>query len=487
MALHAPRAPVAQASVERAPHNLPPWLRHALRTVLHVVLDSAAVAGAYALAYRLRFGFEPLLSVVPLTGVVPDWSLYRQMLCLVVPLWMILFASTCRLYTGWMNFSDRFLQVVKGCFLGTAGVMFATYIYSRLEYSRLMMALAFPISVVLVSAAHLLVLKLDEWLARYEDAKPVLVIGAANVAEVIRERIRARHPGASVQELRELPTADKLRPLLEEGRFYELILLRSSLPHDRILEAAELCESRGVGFRMVPDLLELRLGELQMDHSLGLPAYRIQHTSMARVNFAAKRTFDLAFSFLLLLATLPVWLVVWVAIKLDSKGPVLYKQKRYGLKAKVFEAYKFRTMVVDAESKIAAVKDLNTQKGAFFKAKHDPRVTRVGRFLRRFSLDEFPQFLNVLRGEMSVVGPRPLALTTGELEQLEREFGATARKRMNILPGITGLWQVSGRSDVSSEQRFSLDMFYIEHWSLGMDLQIILRTVPAMVFGKGAY
>ena len=127
------------------------------------------------------------------------------------------------------------------------------------------------------------------------------------------------------------------------------------------------------------------------------------------------------------------------------------------------------------------------QKGAFFKAKNDPRVTRVGKWLRRFSVDEFPQFLNVLLGEMSVVGPRPLALTTGEIEALERDFGETAKKRANLLPGITGLWQVSGRSDVTSEQRFSLDLFYIEHWSLGMDLEIILKTPYVMVFGKGAY
>ena len=144
-------------------------------------------------------------------------------------------------------------------------------------------------------------------------------------------------------------------------------------------------------------------------------------------------------------------------------------------------------MVFDAESRIQSVKGMNAHGGAFFKAKNDPRVTGVGRFLRRLSLDEFPQFINVLFGEMSVVGPRPLAVTTGEKEKLEADFGPTAKKRMNILPGITGLWQVSGRSDVDSAQRFALDMFYIEHWSLGLDLEIILKTGPAMVLGKGAY
>ena len=129
----------------------------------------------------------------------------------------------------------------------------------------------------------------------------------------------------------------------------------------------------------------------------------------------------------------------------------------------------------------------NEAQEGLFKLVDDPRVTRVGRLLRRTSLDEFPQFLNVLLGDMSVVGPRPLALTTGEIEALERDFGETAKKRANLLPGITGLWQVSGRSDVSSEQRFALDLFYIEHWSLGLDLEIIMKTPYVMLFGKGAY
>ena len=208
---------------------------------------------------------------------------------------------------------------------------------------------------------------------------------------------------------------------------------------------------------------------------------------MTRVNFLAKRGFDLLFSGLVLFLSVIPLAAAMLLIRLDSDGPALYKQKRYGYKGRVFEAFKFRTMVEHAETKIAAVQGLNAQQGAFFKAKADPRVTRVGRWLRRFSLDEFPQFFNVLRGEMSVVGPRPLAVTTGELERLERDFGATSKKRMNILHGITGLWQVSGRSDASSEQRFALDLFYIEHWSLGLDLEIIFKTIPAMLFGKGAY
>jgi exopolysaccharide biosynthesis polyprenyl glycosylphosphotransferase len=468
--------------------HLPPWLRHTLRTILHFAGDGAAVAASYYLAYVLRFHWGFWVAHFPIPGDVEKWALYRQLLFAVVPLWLGLFWYSSRLYSNpWMGAADRFLQIVKGCLLGAAATMIATFVYSRLAYSRLMLLMAFPLAVVLVSISQGFVLWIDSWLARFEAALPVLLVGTGPVLDMVKERIQVRHPGAEVREHRELPSVAALEKQLAERRYYEMILLRSSLPHDRILAAAEVCDAAGIGFKMVPDLLELRLGEVQMDHSLGLPAWRIQHTSMTRLNFLAKRAFDLVFSLTVLaVAAIPL-AVVCLLIKLDSAGPVFYTQKRYGYKSRVFEAFKFRTMVVDAEKKIDSVKGLNDTKGAFFKSKTDPRVTRIGKFLRRFSLDEFPQFINVALGDMSVVGPRPLALTTGEVEALERDFGATAKKRMNILPGITGLWQVSGRSDVSSEQRFSLDLFYIEHWSLGLDLEIILKTVPAMLFGKGAY
>ena len=466
----------------------PPWLRHAIRTALHLAVDAAAVALSYYLAYLVRFHWAWWVSRFPLAGDVESWSLYLRILYAIVPLWLGIFWYSSKLYSSpWINSADRFLKIVNGCAMGTGAAMIASYIYQRLQYSRMMMLCVFPISVMLVSVGQSLVLWIDEWMSRHESAKPVLLIGGDILAKVVTQRIKARHPEAGIYQLGELPAAAELARYMASHPVTELILLRSSVPHARILEAAEVCDAQGVAFKMLPDLLELRFGEVQLDHSLGLPAYRIQHTSLTRLNFAAKRTFDLAFSLLVFTVTALPLAAIYVLIKLDSEGPVLYKQKRFGLRGRVFEAYKFRTMVPDAEAKIAQIKKQSAQEGAFFKDKKDPRITRVGHWLRRFSLDEFPQFLNVVRGEMSVVGPRPLAITTGELEELEKDFGATAKKRMNILPGITGLWQVSGRSDLSTDQRFSLDLFYIEHWSLGMDLEIILKTVPAMIFGKGAY
>jgi exopolysaccharide biosynthesis polyprenyl glycosylphosphotransferase len=458
-----------------------------LRTAAHLLLDAAAVALAYRAAFWIRFQWPAFVALVPLSGDPVSWSRYRGLLDAAVPIWLILMYLD-RLYTApWISASDRFLQIAKTAVLGTLTTLVAAFLYSRLAYSRLMLASVFPLAVLFLSVSQSLALWFDDWLARHEAARPVLLVGGGPIAALLKERILDRHPGAGVRELKELPPPRELGRLLDSERFYELILLRAGGERERVLAAAEACENRGVGFKLVPDLLEIRMGEILMDPHLGLPAYRIKHASLTRANFAAKRAFDIAFSSLLLLVTSPVWLLLCLLIKLDSAGPVLFAQERYGFRGRVFKAFKFRTMVADAEKRIESVKGLNDQKGAFFKAKSDPRVTRVGKVLRRFSLDEFPQFLNVLLGDMSVVGPRPLALTTGEVEALEKDFGETAKKRANLLPGITGLWQVSGRSDVSSEQRFALDLYYIEHWSLGLDLEIILRTPFVMAFGKGAY
>ena len=489
MATSAPCAVVAPADCRpsRLP-RLPLWLRHGLRMTLHLALDAAAVAASYRLAYLWRFRWARWVLAFPIPGAMPEWALFGKILYAVVPLWLMIFWYAARLYDApWISGADRFLRIAKGCLLSTVATMAATYVYSRLEYSRMMLGLVLPLSVFLVCLSQALVLWVDAWVSRREDAQPALVVGGGPVADLVKERIRRRHPEARIHEIPGLPERAQLAGLLAAEPFYELILCKSSLSHARILEAAELCDAHGTAFKMLPDLLELRLGEVQMDHSLGLPAYRIQHGSMTRVNFAAKRAFDLSFCLLVFLAAGLPWLLAALLIRWDSPGPALYKQKRYGYKSRVFDAYKFRTMVSDAESRVAAVKAAHASAGAFFKAKDDPRITRVGRWLRRFSLDEFPQFINVLKGEMSVVGPRPLALTTGEMEALGQEFGETAKKRMNTLPGITGLWQVSGRSDLAGDQRFALDLFYIEHWSLGLDLEIILKTIPAMLMAKGAY
>jgi len=467
---------------------MPRWVRHIGRVALHLAFDAAAVALAFYAAYRLRFHWTWLTEHIAIPGEDPGWGLYANLLRGLLPLWLGVFWYACGLYTRqWPSFLDRILQVTKGTLLGTLATLALTFIFARITYSRLVILIAAPFAALFVSLMHAFVLWLDSWMAELEAVSPLLVIGQGKVVEVLRENIHSRHPRVPIIEMEDVPEPDALLAAAEEKGIVEVVLGRSAVDHAVLLELAEACESAGLNFRMIPDLLELRLGELQMDESLGLPAYRLQHTQLTQANFFAKRAFDLLFSLLVFAVMGIPLLLVALLIRLDSKGPALFRQKRIGFRGEPFEAFKFRTMVIDAEDRLQTVKSDNDQDGGFFKSKTDPRVTAVGRWLRRYSIDEFPQFLNVLKGDMSVVGPRPLAVTTGEMDELVRLFGRTAKKRTNILPGITGLWQVSGRSDISAEQRFSLDMFYIEHWSLGMDLEIILRTVPAMLSGKGAY
>jgi exopolysaccharide biosynthesis polyprenyl glycosylphosphotransferase len=195
---------------------------------------------------------------------------------------------------------------------------------------------------------------------------------------------------------------------------------------------------------------------------------------------ALKRLLDLAFSSLLLLALTPLLVLIAIAIKLDSPGPVLYRSERIGKKGRVFTCLKFRTMVRDADRRLAEVMPLNEREGVLFKIGNDPRITRLGRWLRKYSLDELPQFFNVLRGEMSVVGPRP------PLASEVRKYKLDHLRRLQVTPGITGLWQVQGRQDPSFDSYVSLDLTYIENWSLWLDLWIVLRTVGVVAAGTGA-
>jgi len=231
----------------------------------------------------------------------------------------------------------------------------------------------------------------------------------------------------------------------------------------------------------VPDLFQLSLSRVDFDDMGGIPLMGLKSTAIPRAGRLIKRATDFAFALIALVVTLPLLLVVAVLVRLDSSGPVLFKQRRVGQDGRPFDIYKFRTMRVGAEAEQELLKDHNESTGPLFKMKVDPRLTRVGGYLRRSSLDELPQFINVLRGEMSVVGPRP-----GRPVEVA-EYQPWHRQRLDVPPGITGLWQVSGRSDLTFDEMCLLDVYYIENWSLGLDLSIMLRTVPRVLFADGAY
>jgi exopolysaccharide biosynthesis polyprenyl glycosylphosphotransferase len=286
--------------------------------------------------------------------------------------------------------------------------------------------------------------------------------------------------GSGGGELEVLGDLGALRELLERRSVDELIA-DAGLGERELLELVDQAHARGVKVRVAPKTTELLTQRAEYVPGQGTPLFELRPPVFAGADWVAKRTFDIAVSAVVLVAGLPLWLLIALAIKLDSPGAVLYRDRRVGLGEDEFLMFKFRTMFVDAGERQHHLEASNEADGALFKIRNDPRVTRVGAVLRRFSLDEIPQVLNVLRGEMSLVGPRPLPLR--DYQQLQ----AWHRKRYLVLPGMTGLWQIGGRSDLSFDDLVRLDFYYLENWSIWLDTSIVLKTIPAVLRRRGAY
>jgi exopolysaccharide biosynthesis polyprenyl glycosylphosphotransferase len=290
----------------------------------------------------------------------------------------------------------------------------------------------------------------------------------------------SRDPTADL-DLPRLGTFENMRSVLAEHPADELIVTDSDYSERDLLQIVEDAHRSGVKVRVAPKTTELLVQRGEYVPGQGLPLFELRPPVFAGTDWAIKRTFDLAVSSLVVVAGLPVWLAIAALIKLTSDGPVFYRDPRIGLGERTFQMFKFRTMSADAAERRGELSELNEAEGALFKIRSDPRITRVGAFLRRLSIDELPNMLNVLRGEMSLVGPRPLpAADYALLEEWHR-------KRSFVLPGMTGLWQISGRADLSFDDLVRLDFYYLENWSIWLDITILARTIPAVLSTRGAY
>jgi exopolysaccharide biosynthesis polyprenyl glycosylphosphotransferase len=236
----------------------------------------------------------------------------------------------------------------------------------------------------------------------------------------------------------------------------------------------------GVDLRVVPDMYDGVAWDSPIEYIGQFPTIPLHRGEVPELGLVFKRVFDTVFSTLVLVALSPLLVAIAIAVKLDSPGPVFYTSERIGKKGVVFRCIKFRTMVRDAETRRAEVMHMNEREDVLFKISDDPRVTRLGRFLRKYSLDELPQFFNVLCGDMSIVGPRPPL--AGEV----RKYDLSHLRRLDVTPGITGLWQVQGRQDPSFASYVSLDVTYIDNWSVWLDFKIIMRTIAAVFAGTGS-
>lgn len=424
-----------------------------------------------------------------------------------IPLFMFTLAALFE-FKGFYRFSrgESFFYyagiIVSRTMMATATAIIVSSTYQPPRFSDFFFVVAGVYIIIALSASRLLLLGLRQlvW-SRGMGLERVLVVGGHRLGHQVMNGIAAQ-PRMGYKLLGFV--ADDDTPLQNEqanqrrsfqhlGHINDLeriILTRSvsqvilALPfwqQDRLPHLIETCRELGVQYSVAPDFYNVRFERANMMNAIGVPLIDLKDVSLSGWKLWLKRAFDIGLILLSSPVSVPLSLVLALLIRLDSKGPILFRQTRVGKNGKHFTCFKFRTMVPDAEARKAELLALNEADGPLFKIREDPRITRVGRFLRKSSLDELPQLLNVLRGEMSLVGPRP-----GLPDEVAR-YEPWQLRRLEVTPGLTGLWQVMGRSNMTFDEMVSLDIYYAKYWSVDVDMRILWMTIPAVMMSKGAY
>lgn len=492
----ADRQPTAQGHVAAPAVEVSSWQRRYSRNL--VPLDLAGIVIAVGLAQWLRFG--------GFRGAGQSfraWT-YLEVSVVIAAAWMLaLSLNRSRSPRVIGSGVEEYRRVWVGS-LTNFGVVAIVSMLFKLEIARGYLITALPVGIV--------TLLMSRWLARQMLFRQrrrgryltrLLVIGSVEAvrefaASIAREPwsgyqvVGACIPGRVTGDELDVPGLGKFSLFGDESTVVGAVIATGSHavavtaqdgPHGRaIRDISWELEKVDVELLVAPGVVDVAGPRLHMRPMAGLPLIYVEKPQYEGAKRFQKRLFDIAFSVAVLLFGLPFLLFIALSVKLSSKGPVLFYQRRIGIDGQSFRMYKFRTMVNGADTMLEDLKALNeSDGGVLFKIREDPRVTSVGRFLRRYSLDELPQFFNVLRKDMSVVGPRP------PLPAEVHSYDDYAKRRLLVRPGITGLWQVSGRSDLSWEDSVRLDLFYVENWSMVTDLLIAMKTFKAMFGRRGAY
>ncbi len=463
-------------------------------TFVMAAFDSLSALGAFILALHLT---RP--ETVALESYVRDNFFYFVAFVLawcVVATDQQLFASRREDRLHHLLYTVAKAAVISLVFSGFVVVFFTRHAPDTTFFPT------FAVSTVLAVTAFRLVLRLALWTLRRKgyNYRNIILIGAnersEHLAEILQERT---HYGYNIHGLLE-DDEERARDFSAKfgishlGGFQELeellvnkvvdevyIFLPVRSHYETTKSMAHLCEGIGVPVRLVADLFPLRIATSKLHHLHDVPLLSLTPVPEVQWQLALKRAIDLSVSSVLLFFLLPLmFLPVAVAIKIESRGPIFFTQERVGLNQRRFRMIKFRSMVQNAEDLRGQVAHMNEADGPVFKARNDPRITRVGAFIRKYSIDEFPQLINVWLGQMSLVGPRP------PIASEVAEYSWDQRRRLSVKPGMTGLWQVSGRSDVSFGEWVELDLAYIDSWSLSQDFRILMKTFRAVIEGRGA-
>lgn len=444
-----------------------------------IVLDVLAIVIALLVSYQVRF-FSVASQIFPVTKGLPPWSFYRYSLLFIVPLWTFIFFKSGFYRMYFVPILDELIRIIQAVSLGIIFLILTTFFYRDFSYSRLTFILFWLFSVLFIfgfrEVFKLIAGSILRSLVKNEN---ILVVGKDNrmVKAILKKLPNYR---VSFFPYENESDIGRLKQVIVEKDIHQVLCVHANWPSSKLLELYDWCENYRIDLKLLPDIVQMCKGELCIDSSLGVPIYHLRPVSLNGYNFYFKRAVDLIISITILSFIWPLLLLVTILIKIDSKGPFLYYHKRMGYRGRVFSFYKFRTMVQNADDLLEKFKKLSERKGPVFKMANDPRVTKLGKFLRRYSIDEVPQLLNVLKGEMSLVGPRPQVLWEASA------YDDWAKRRLRTLPGITGLWQISGRASLSYEEMIELDIYYIENWSPGLDLKILFKTLPAIFSKKGA-
>jgi exopolysaccharide biosynthesis polyprenyl glycosylphosphotransferase len=501
------------AKLVRAENRVPRWVLPSVKCAIFLI-DAILAFACFTLAFVAREDARVFSETawawsknfVPYAGVL--------FFIVAVRLLMLSYQRVYRLQ-GAFSYIAEFIKIFKAVTTGTLLTIAFTFLFRGgfafrdFPYSRGVFALDFAFALVAFTAFHL-GLRYLQTLFRKRDINliPTLIVGTnAEAEQTIRELKERRDLGYRVvgvigsgaevkinfDETQIVGDLDDLPNVIRELEIQEVIITDSTIPSEVLFDAMmQIGRKQKVEFRLAPSLFNFLPQKTSVEQIGILPMVRLFREPLSDAERFVKRASDIVISTLALIVLSPFWFVLSVLIKLDSRGKILFRQERVGMDGRKFLCYKFRTMRSDAgedlhreayRKNIEGAAEANAgddAKPIFGKVKDDPRVTRIGKFLRRSSLDELPQLLNVLLGDMSVVGPRP------PIPYEVEEYDIWHRKRLDMKPGITGLWQVSGRNRLTFEEMVKTDLFYIENWSLWLDLKIILLTLPAVLRGDGA-
>lgn len=448
-----------------------------------VPVDYLVLLVAGWLAYSLRF--NQVAEVRPVLYTLPFNDFFRLVLVMAV-VWLVVLALAGAYPTRERRLSGELGRILIG--VSAAVLLSILVVFFRREYfsSRFIIIASWALSIVGLWFSHALIRGLQSWLLRRGwGQRPVVVVGKDTTTATLVEAFHTR-PRFGFQVVKNfaevnLETLTQIQQLIKNGKVEEVVLADPSLPRAQAVQLLDLCQEHGLIFRYAADPFDTQAGRIDVQDFAGIPVFEIRHTPLEGWGRITKRLMDVVAAALGITILFIPGLIIAVLIKLDSAGPIFFRGERVGQGQKKFYLWKFRSMIRDAQ----VLKDQLCQQnersdGPLFKITNDPRITRIGRFIRKTSIDEFPQLLNVIRGEMSLVGPRPHE--PGEVARYEKWH----KKLLAIKPGMTGMAQVSGRSNLTFEEEARLDIYYIERWSLGLDLQILLRTPGAVLNTKTA-